>query len=189
MRTYFILYLLLGFTGISFPQENDDDFSFWLQGGIGFSMTAFSNADLGLSSIWSVNTEVSNNNFSYAYLVSRGFSVWGGEHEFLRSYQLKYGRSFYFKMPNVCFFPLLIQKEVMWMLTIKIGVSFNDFHLNPLNENGYYEPSIRSGIGYPVELELRQDAGIFTIGHSVYTNINKIQSFSGYNINVYLILF
>jgi hypothetical protein len=192
MKNIIVVSLFFLFNCFSFGQDQIRS-SFWGEVGTGVSFMKLSSASAGINIFASLNYESQNNNFSLSYLRSSEFSFFAHPKEFVKSYELKYGRSIDFSMKGLVFpfpFLLIIKKEFNYSLIGKIGISYNEAReRNNLIKseifNSSYDSKLISGIGLPIEIELREEITDFIgMGLAVYTNFNKVKNYSGINFNI-----
>ena len=192
MKKYLIVVFLLN--SFSFAQDEIKN-SFWGQVGTGVSFMNLTDANAGFNLLASLNYEIQNNNFSISYLRSSEFSMFTHPGEYVKSIELKYGRSLDFSMRGLIFpfpFLLIIKKDFNYSLVGKIGISYNEslqrtiLLKDELFDNSYAS-KITTGFGLPIEVEIREEITDFVgMGLSVYTNFNKVKNYSGLNFNIYI---
>jgi hypothetical protein len=180
--------------GFTFAQDENKS-SFWGQVGTGMSFMKLSDSNAGFNFLASLNYEIKNNNFSISYLRSSEFSMFTHPEEYVKSIELKYGRSIDFTIRGLIFpfpFLLIIKKDFDYSFIGKIGVSYNEslqrtILLNDEFFDDRYDSKIITGLGLPIEIEIREEITSFVgLGLSVYTNYNKVKNYSGFNFNLYV---
>ncbi|MBU2508353.1 MAG: hypothetical protein KJ799_16775 [Bacteroidetes bacterium] len=171
--------------------QDENIHSFWGQVGVGMSYVKLSDSDVGFNLLASVSYEIQNNNFSFTYFRSHEWSFFTRPEEYIKSYEVKYGRSIDFSMRGLLFpFPLLlfVKKDFDYSIVGKIGLSYNEgLKRTTLIEGNNYSSKFVSGIGLPIEIEIREEITSYLgMGLSVHTNFNKVKNYSGVNINFYV---
>lgn len=188
---FIIIFILLN--SLSFAQDEVRT-SFWGQVGTGISFMKLSDADAGFNLSTSLNYEIQNNNISISYLHSSEFSMSKHPEEYVKSIELKYGRSIDFSMRGLIFpfpFLLIIRKDFDYSLVGKIGVSYNEGRertklLKDEFFDDRYDSKVTNGFGLPIEIEIRENITNFLgMGLSVYANFNKVRNYTGFNFNLY----
>jgi hypothetical protein len=190
----YTLIIILLINCFTFAQDQINH-SFWAEIGTGVSFIKLSDDDAGFNYFGSLNYEINNNNFSLSYLNSREFLSFNHPEEYIKSFELKYGRSIDFSMRGLIFpFPLLLilKKDFDYSLIGKIGISYNEglkrtVLLRDELFNNNYDSKITTGFGLPIEIELREEITSFIgMGLSLYVNFNKVKNYSGFNFNIYI---
>ncbi|MFA6598147.1 MAG: hypothetical protein WCS69_10520 [Ignavibacteriaceae bacterium] len=190
---HLLILLILGNT-LSIAQYEKKD-SFWGQIGYGISFAKYSNSDVGLNILGSINYETQNNNFSFSYVNSGEIALFKDPGEYIKSYELKYGRSIDFSMRGLLFpfpFLLIIKKDFNYSLVGKIGISYNEgLKRTTLIQDDFFDDSynskIVSGFGLPVGIEMREEITRYIgMGLSFYTNFNKVKNYSSFNFSLYV---
>jgi hypothetical protein len=192
MKKIIVVSLFFLLNCFSFGQDQIKS-SFWAEVGTGVSFVKLSAARAGINIFASLNYESQNNNYSLSYLRSSEITLFTHPDEFVKSYELKYGRSIDFSMKGLLLpfpFLLIIKKEFNYSLIGKIGISYNEARerTNLIKSeicNNSYNSKLISGIGLPIEIELREEITDF-IGMSLaaYANFNKVKNYSGINFNI-----
>jgi len=195
MKKLLVTIVLFWFSSLIFGQEASNS-SMSVQIGSGFSFANFSdNNDGSLCLSGSLNYKINNNNFSIGVFNVIEFILFTRPSEYITSYDIKYGRSINFKMRGLVLpIPLLliVNRDFKYSLVGKVGLSYirSLSRTNLLENNSFdsvYASEILTGFGIPIELELREEiTSFFGMGLSVYTNINSVKNFTGFNLNVYL---
>ncbi|MDP2303230.1 MAG: hypothetical protein Q8N03_12495 [Ignavibacteria bacterium] len=192
---YLLLFTLLILSNrFSFAQEEINS-SFWGQFGTGISFMKLSDTDVGFNLLASLNYEIQNNNFSISYLRSNEFSMFTHPEEYIKSIELKYGRSIDFTIRGLIFpfpFLLFINKDFNYSLIVKAGISYNEGRERTLLIkyellDHSYASKVKTGFGFPIEIEVREEITNFVgMGFSVYANFNEVKNYSGLNFNLYV---
>ena len=183
--------MTLSFQSILFSQDEiQHSFSGQIGGGIG--ILNFSNTHLAMNLYSSIDYSIGNKVIEITFAKSHEFSPLGKSVEYLSTYQIKYGRSYHFKMKGLIL-PIIIlpyldlDEEFNYSLTGKIGVSYNE----GLFETGDYGSITenKSGLGIPIELELREEiTNYFGLGFTAYFNFNKVRNTGGLNTFIFVAL-
>jgi len=192
MKNLIVILFLL--SNQSFSQDHLSN-SFWGQVGTGINFMKLQNTNSGFNLSASFNYEVNNNNFSISFLHSSEFSLFTHPEEYIKSIELKYGRSIDFSMRGLIFpfpFLLIIKRKFDYSLIGKIGISYNESRERTLLlEDDFFDNRYNSknkyGLGLPIEIELREEITNFLgMGVSLYTNFNEVKNYSGFNFSLYV---
>lgn len=169
--------------------------SFWGQIGSGFNFSNFSDSKLGSNLYLSLNYKFQNDVISFSYLNSNEFFTFDKPNEYIRSYQIKYGKSFDFTMRGLIFpfpFLLIVKKDFNYSIIGRIGLSYNKGikRTTLINEEFFgdsYNSKYVNGFGLPIEVEIKEDITNFLgLGLSVFANFNKVSNYSGFSFNLYI---
>jgi hypothetical protein len=165
----------------------DTEFYLWIRGGFGYNIPISEEKFFALAASASLNVELDKNVFSFNHLGGKELTLFGGYASYFKSWQFMYGRSFYFDMKNCLFNPAVIfsKDNSLVIITLKGGISYEDFHLWNSVENY----TIHGTVGIPLELEYRSGTRFFAMGYSGYLNLNKVNSYFGLQLNIFIILF
>lgn len=175
--------------------QSDSTISIWGQAGYGFGLSKFSDTDGSFISCLAANIKYDKNIVTLGYVYNGEFLSFENPGEYVKSFQLKYGRSFDFKMKGLIFpfpFLLLIRKDFSYSFIPRIGISYNEgikrtILIEPQLFNDRWEFRTLNGYGIPIEVELKEDiTNYIGLGTVLSANFNKISNNFGIMFNVYI---
>lgn len=174
--------------------QSDSTISIWGQAGYGFGLSKFSDTDGSFSSNLAANIKYDKNIITLGYVYNGEFISFESPGEYFKSFQLKYGRSFDFRMKGLIFpfpFLLLIKKEFNYSFIARTGISYNEgIKRTVLIEhhlfNDKWEFETIYGYGVPIEIEMKEDiTNYIGMGLVLSANINEVSNNFGIMLNIY----
>ncbi|HPI37736.1 MAG TPA: hypothetical protein PK397_07315 [Ignavibacteriaceae bacterium] len=191
MKSSVIIFVLLSVLSYTQTQYNH---SIWGGAGVGVGYMKSSNSNSCINLSASLNYKTGNNNFSISYLDSRELLSFDNPTEYVKSVELKYGRSIDFTIRGLLLpfpFLLIVDKDFNYSIIGKIGLSYNEGRerttlFKDESFGNRYDSRIITGFGLPVEIELREEITSFLgMGLSFYLNSNRVKTLAGVNLNLY----
>lgn len=187
-----ILFFIFSINLLLFAEDNDKDI-FWVQAGTGIGFTKFSNSSAGIGFLLSLNYENQNHNLSASFMHLDEFEMFDHPGEYIKSYSIKYGRSYDFSMRG-CILPfpllLIINKNFDYSIIGRVGVSYNKWldRTNLIKNESFsssYDSEVIHGFGVPIEFEIREEITSYLgLGFMLFTNINKVKTYWGFNFSI-----